>query len=75
VIFISVPTIFSSKVGFIDQDGIAVTGTQFMAKTDDNGVYSFRFQFISGNGAAYFGDVAVSSNSAFSTMTFTIAAS
>ncbi|HLQ26335.1 MAG TPA: hypothetical protein VK138_10710 [Acidiferrobacterales bacterium] len=76
VIFISVPTIFLingfGPVGFIDQNGNAVTGTQFMAQTDDNGVYSFRFQYVSGGGANYFGDMVVSSNSAYTTMRFTI---
>lgn len=53
-------------------DGTTPKNSPFTAKTDENGVYNLRFDYMSGGGLDYFGDLEVRSGSSFTSTAVTI---
>jgi len=55
-------------------DGDEAKNSPMTVRTDINGAYNLRFDFLSGGGLAYDGDLTVTSGSAFGSATFAVAA-
>lgn len=72
-IWISYPWAVPDSAGVVQlYDGNTPKNSPFMAKTDDDGVYQLRFDYQSGGGLKYKGDLEVRSGSAFKTAAFEV---
>jgi hypothetical protein len=72
-ITISYPWAVPDPAGVVQlYDGSTPVKSPFDAKTDDFGVYYLRFDYMSGGGLAYYGDLEVRSGSAYGISTFTV---
>lgn len=72
-ITISYPWAVPDSAGLVQlYDGSTPVNSPFDAKTDDFGVYHLRFDYQSGGGLKYKGDLEVRSGSAFKTAAFEV---
>lgn len=72
-ITISYPWAVPDSSGVVQlYDGDNKVNSPFDAETDDFGVYNLRFDYLSGGGLAYYGDLEVRSGSAYGKATFTL---
>lgn len=72
-ITISYPWAVPDSAGLVQlYDGSTPVNSPFDAETDDFGVYNLRFDYLSGGGLNYNGDLEVRSGSAFSSATFEV---
>lgn len=72
-ITISYPWAVPDSAGSVQlYDGSTPVNSPFDAETDDFGVYNLRFDYLSGGGLNYNGDLEVRSGSAFSSATFEV---
>lgn len=53
-------------------DGNTPKNSPFTAKTDENGVYNLRFDYMSGGGLDYFGNLEVRTGSSFTSIEVTV---
>ncbi len=74
-IWISYPWAVPDAYRFVQlYDDTTPKDSPFSATTDENGVYNLRFDFLSGGGLEYYGDLEVRSGSVYSSAAFEVKA-